>query len=198
MANPSDARRAETQERAAQDSPTRMRIAAERAATEMRDATETGTTAAVEFAASAAGPAAAAAAPEQVVAPAAEAGFDQGRRMMEATLRVADLYREAGDRTAEDVQAMLASMSRLGAGMQRWQHACFDLMQQSIDRSSRRQQALWNIRSPMEWVEFQRDGYVGMVQAAFTAQTVLLQLAGRIAQEAVQPLEERARGATQG
>ncbi|HTW26163.1 MAG TPA: phasin family protein [Acetobacteraceae bacterium] len=200
MANPSEARRTEAQERGTQENGTaRVRAATDRTVADMREATASGTAAMAEFVA----PAATAApaelpTPERIIAPVAEAGLDQGRRMMEAMLRVTDLYREANDRTADDMQAMFSSISRCAGGMQHWQRACFDLMQQSFDRMSQRHQALWSIRSPVEWAEFHRDAYIGSVQAVFTAQTMLLQLAARLAQEAVQPLEERARDGAQG
>ncbi|MBV9736503.1 MAG: phasin family protein [Acidisphaera sp.] len=125
--------------------------------------------------------------------PLTEATYNQSQRMLQASARVSDLYREAAESAADDVQALIASYSQLGRGMQQLQHACFDLMHRSVERTSSKQQDLLRAGSPVEFAEIQRDLYLDTVDGLFEASTTLLQLAGRIAQEAVRPLQDRGR-----
>ena len=58
--------------------------------------------------------------------PLTEAGFEQSRRALEITSRVADVYRQAAERAATDVHALFNSWMSLGRGVQRWQQAYAD------------------------------------------------------------------------
>lgn len=126
-------------------------------------------------------------------APLADAGYDQGRRLIESSARVTDAYREAAERSAEDAQALIASYASIGRGLQQWNHACFDLLSQSVERSAQKRQALMQCSSVAELAQVQRDLYLDTIDGLFTSSTTLLQLAGRIAHDAVQPLQDRAR-----
>jgi hypothetical protein len=124
--------------------------------------------------------------------PLADAGFEQSRRVVETTAHVTDVYREAAERTAGDVHALFDSWASLGRGLQHWQHAYFDHLQQWGESIARKPQNLIQSKSPVEFAEIQRDVYVDLVSITFRASTTLLQLAGKIAQDAVRPLQERA------
>lgn len=125
--------------------------------------------------------------------PLAEATYGQSQRMLQTGARISDLYREAAESTAEDMQALIASYSQLGRGMQRFQHACLDLMHRSVERTASKQRDLLRAGSPEEFAEIQRDLYLDTVDSLFETSTTLLQLAGRIAQDAVRPLQGRSR-----
>ena len=64
--------------------------------------------------------------------PLTEAGFEQSRRALEITSRVADVYRQAAERAATDVHALFNSWMSLGRGVQRWQQAYADAIRQSF------------------------------------------------------------------
>jgi hypothetical protein len=125
--------------------------------------------------------------------PLADAGFDQSQRTLEVTTRVTDVYRDAAERAANDLDALIGSWTSLGRGLQRWQHAYFDQLQQFMGSIARRRQELLRSNSPVEFATVQRDLYVDLVKRTLEANATLLQLTGQIAQEAVRPLQERAR-----
>jgi hypothetical protein len=129
----------------------------------------------------------------QAQAPLAEVGYEQGRRFAAASARIADLYREAAERSADDTHALVAAFSSLGRGLQQWQHACFDLMSRSLERAAGRREALFRCRSAVELAEAQRDLYLDGIDTLFTSSVTLLELSSRIAQDAVRPLQERTR-----
>src|SRR6185312_6253574 len=128
-----------------------------------------------------------------VQVPLADVGLEQGRRMIDATARVTDVYREAAERSADDVQALVSSMQTFGRGLQQWQHAFLDLMNQSAERISRKGGDFMSARSPVQVAEVQRDLYLDAVQGLFAANTTLLQLGVQIAQDTMRPLQDRAR-----
>jgi hypothetical protein len=126
-------------------------------------------------------------------APLADVGYDRGHRLVEATARVTDVYREASEETAADVQTLAATYSQLGQGFMRMQHAYFDVMQQSLLRAKRRPQDLLRCRSVTEFAEVQRKLYTENVAFALQSTTALIRLANDIVQTVVGPLETRAR-----
>jgi hypothetical protein len=126
-------------------------------------------------------------------APLAEMSYGQGRRFVETSARVSNLYREAGEETAGDVQALNTTYSQLGQGMMRMQHAYFDVMQQALARAKRQPQDLLRCKSVTEFAEVQRDLYTDSVAFMLESSTTLMRLAGEIVQGASGPLEARAR-----
>jgi hypothetical protein len=131
-----------------------------------------------------------------IQAPFAEASFRQSRRMADTAARVSEVYLETTDRTSNDMQAFAASFANLGRGFQQWRQAYLVLLQQSMERRAGKQRAFLRVNSPVELAEFQRDLYRDGVSEVFTASTTLFQLAGRIAEDAVRPLQERAEANT--
>ena len=125
--------------------------------------------------------------------PVAERGYAQGQQAIETAARVSEAYRQAAERTAEDVQALAVSYTHLLRGAQQWQHACFDMAQRALQRFGSRPQALLRAGSPVEAAQIQRDLYVEMVNSAISSGSTLLQLAGQVAQDTARPLQERAR-----
>ena len=125
--------------------------------------------------------------------PVAERGYAQGQQAVETAARVSEAYRQAAERTAEDLQAFAVSWTHLLRGVQQWQHAYFDMAQRALQRFGNRPQELLRANSPVEVAQIQRDLYVEAVNSALTSSTTLLQLAGQIAQDTVRPLQERAR-----
>ncbi len=126
-------------------------------------------------------------------APLADAGYHQSRRLIESSARVTDAYREAAERSAEDAQALIAACTSIGRGLQQWNHACLDLVSQSVERSAQKRQAFLQCNSVVDLAHVQRDLYLDTIDGLFTSSTTLLQLAGRIAHDALRPLQDRAR-----
>ena len=124
-------------------------------------------------------------------APLADAGYEEGRRLLESTARVTDVYREAADRTSGDIHALISSYTRLGRGVQEMQHAYFDLLRQGLDRLQRKPQDIWRARSMVEIAEVQRDLFTNGLETGVSMTSTLLQLSAKIVQEAMQPLQQR-------
>ena len=127
-----------------------------------------------------------------VQGPLADAGLEQSRRLVETTARVTDLYRQAAERADDDVRALFESWTSVGRGLQEWQRAYFDLFQRSVGSIEGRRGDLLRSNSPVEFAEIQRDLYVELVRSTLTGNVRLWQLVGQIAQQAVQPLQQRA------
>ncbi len=125
--------------------------------------------------------------------PVAERGYAQGQQAIETAARVSEAYRQAAERTAEDVQALAVSWTHFVRGVQQWQHAYFDMAQRAFQRFGSRPQELLRANSMVEAAQVQRDLYVETVNNAIASSSTLLQLAGQIAQDTVRPLQERAR-----
>ena len=128
----------------------------------------------------------------RAIAGAQDAGFEQSRRVVEATARITDVYREASERAAGDVHALFESWTSLGRGLQRWQQAYFDHLEQWVRSVAGKRQDLVRSNSPVALAEVQRDLYVDLVGKTLSASTTLLQVSGQIAHDAVRPLQDRA------
>jgi len=73
------------------------------------------------------------------------------------------------------------------------QHATFDLAQRSAERASAKLPRLFTCTSPVALAQLQREIYLDTMDGLFVSGTTLLQLWGQVAQDAVRPLQERAR-----
>lgn len=126
-----------------------------------------------------------------VQGPLADTSYEEGRRWLDHAAKASDLYRSVAERTAEDVEALAVSYSKLGRGVQNWQQTYFGLLNQALQNLHRKPQDLLRARTLSEFAEVQRDLYEDSVKFMLTASTTLLELGARIAQEAVQPLKAR-------
>ena len=123
----------------------------------------------------------------------AEATLERTQRMMDIAAEVAAVYRDASQRTADDVQALMSSFHSIGGGVQQWQRAYLDWMAQSFERLTQKGQELARATSPLQLAEVQRDMLLGTLEGVVTANSHLLQLAAQTAQESVRTLQDRAR-----
>jgi hypothetical protein len=126
----------------------------------------------------------------------ADAGNGRSHRVLGAAARALDIYREVGDRTAENVQALVTSYMTLGRGAQRIQHAYLELLDRALDRVTHKPQDLLRCKTLEEFAEVQRDLYLEAVNQAVESSTTLLQLAAQTAQQAMRPLQAHAGNAT--
>ena len=119
----------------------------------------------------------------------ADISDDHNRPSVEGSARAASIYQGA----AENMQALLGSYANLGRGLARYQRAYLDLLHRSMGSMVHKQQDLLRARSPVQVAEIQRAIYLESVNALFTYRATLLNIAGEIARDTVQPLQERAR-----
>ena len=134
----------------------------------------------------------------EMQAPLAAVSTSQSRQLMEITTSVTDICHEAAQRSGDDVRAVTESFHNLARGLQTYQRAYLDLLSRSIEGVSRKQHDVLQANSPVKLAEIQRDIYIDVVNNLFAGSPTLLQIAGKIAQDAVRPLQERARAHGQG
>jgi hypothetical protein len=126
----------------------------------------------------------------------AHVGYGRSHRVLEQSSRTLEIYREAGEATAEHLQALFTSGLSLARGMQEMQVVALRLFDHAAERSARKPQDLLHCKSMTEMAEIQRELCLDSVNYAMEAGSTLLQIAGRVAQEAMRPLRsaESARG----
>jgi hypothetical protein len=124
----------------------------------------------------------------------ADAGYDSGRQLLGSAVRVFDIYREAGERSAHHLRALFDSWMSLGRGMQQIQHAALELADRAVGQAKHKPQDLLRVNSLEQWAEVQRDLYLDALNYAFDASTRVLELATSGAQEAIRPLRSAESG----
>jgi hypothetical protein len=129
----------------------------------------------------------------EMQAPLAAVSTNQSRQLMEITNSVIDICHEAAQRSGDDVRAVTESFHNLARGLQTYQRAYLDLLSHSIEGVSRKQHEVLQADSPVKLAEIQRDIYTGVVNNLFTGSATLMQIVGQVAQDAVRPLQERAK-----
>ena len=118
-----------------------------------------------------------------------DASFGHSHQMLASAARAMDVYTDATERSAERVQALVASCMTLGRGLQKMQHMWLEMLDHSIETATHKPQDLLRCKTLLEVAEVQRDLYIDAVNHAVTSSSRLLELAGRTAQDAVQPLQ---------
>lgn len=127
----------------------------------------------------------------------ADVGYGRSHRALGAAAHALNLFREASDSSAENMQALFSAYMTLGRGAQQVQHACIDLLDRAVARAAHRPQDLLRCKTIEELAEVQRDLYLDAVNHALESSTTLLQLVSQTAQQAMRPLQARAgNGAT--
>jgi hypothetical protein len=121
-------------------------------------------------------------------------GYRRSHRVLEQSARTLEIYREAGEATAEHLQALFASGVSLTRGMQEMQLVTLRIFDHAAERNASRPQRLLHCKSMIDVAEMQRELCVDSINYALEAGSALLQIAGRVAQEATRPLQGRATG----
>lgn len=123
--------------------------------------------------------------------PIAFAGHDFARVVLSSITEIGEIYRSADDYIIGDFAALSAAYGRLGRGIPEWAHAWIDLTQRSVERLGARHAQCLRSASLAELAAAQRDLCQECVHGSFVATTTLLQLALRVTQEAIRPLQQR-------
>lgn len=131
-------------------------------------------------------------------APLADIGYDNGRRFVETSATVTEVYRDASENTADDVLALVSAYSNIGRGVQRYQHALLDETSRSMQTMSSKFQALFRAKTPVAIAEIHRDIYLHGVKSVISGSTNLLHLMEKVTQEAARPLHDRESQKSQG
>ncbi|HEY6434465.1 MAG TPA: phasin family protein [Acetobacteraceae bacterium] len=121
----------------------------------------------------------------------ADVGYGRSHRVIGQTAHALEIYREAAETTAEHVQALFTSWTSLGRGMQELQHAWLEMLDRATQRGVRKPQDILRCKSVDEVAEIQRELWVDGVKHATEAGVTLLQIASRVTNEAMRPLQSR-------
>ncbi len=119
----------------------------------------------------------------------ADSNFGRIHRMMPSAAHAMDIYRDAPERSAEQVQALFFAAVTMGRGLQHMQHAWLEMMDHTMGNGSRKPQGLWRCKNIIELAEVQCDLYMEAINHAFASTSWLLELTSRTAQEAGRPLQ---------
>lgn len=119
----------------------------------------------------------------------ADISFGRGHHLLASTAQAMDVYSDAAERSAGNVQALFTSYATLGRGIQQMQHAWLEMLDQTIENAAHKPQDLLRCRNIVELAEVQRDLYLDTIHHVFGASSRLLEMAGRTAQDAVRPLQ---------
>jgi phasin protein len=114
----------------------------------------------------------------------ADTSYERNHRVLESTTRALEIYREAAESSAGKVQALFASWTSLGRGVQQMQLAYLQLLDRTLKGASHKPQDLLRAKSLEEFAAIQRDLYLDTLNYAFEASSTLLQMAAGVAQEA--------------
>jgi len=120
---------------------------------------------------------------------ATDASYEGNTRALDTAARVLDIYRDAAERSAAQLEAMTAAGLAFGTGMQRIQHAWLEAVNRTLSQAGRRRQDLFRCANMADVAALQRDLYLGAVATGFETSTTLLDLAGRAARDAMLPLQ---------
>jgi Phasin protein len=121
----------------------------------------------------------------------ADASYDRNHRALESTTRALEIYREAAESSAEKVQTLFASWTTLGRGVQQMQLAYLQMLDRTLKGASHKPHDLLRAKSVEEFAAIQRDLYIDTINHVFEANSILLQMAAGVAQEARPALQNR-------
>jgi len=118
----------------------------------------------------------------------ADINFGRGQHLMSSTAQAMDIYRDAAERSAGRVQALMSSALTFTRGIQSMQQAWLEMVDHSMEHAAHKPQDLLRCKNIVELAEVQRDLYLDAINHAFASTTRLLDMASRTAQDAVRPL----------
>jgi hypothetical protein len=114
----------------------------------------------------------------------ADTSYDRSHRVLQSTTRALEIYREAGESSAEKMQTLFASWTTFGRGLLQMQLTYLQLLDRTLQGASHKPQDLLRAKSLEEFAAIQRDLYIDTVNYALGASSTLLQMAAGVAQEA--------------
>jgi hypothetical protein len=119
----------------------------------------------------------------------ADISYGRGHHLLSSVAQAMDIYRDAAERSADRLQALFASYVALGRGMQQMQHTWLETMDHTLENAVRKPQDMLRCSNVIELAEVQRDLYLEGLHHAFETNSRLLEMAGRVVQDAVRPMQ---------
>jgi hypothetical protein len=118
---------------------------------------------------------------------------EQGGRTLESVAEASEIYRDATGAHTEDMSALLSSYSVVAKGMQDIQRAWLDSVQKSVQTGAKAPQDMMRATTLSELARIQRDLMRQGMEVLLEGNAKMLRLAGKIAEDAARPIEDRAR-----
>lgn len=118
---------------------------------------------------------------------------EQGGRTLESVAQASEIYRDATGAHTEDMSALMSSYSVVAKGMQDMQRAWLDSVQKSVQTGAKAPQDMMRATTLSELARIQRDLMRQGMEVLLEGNAKLLRLAGKIAEDAARPIEDRAR-----
>jgi len=118
---------------------------------------------------------------------------EQSSRALESVAQAGEIYRDATGATTEDVSALLSSCSAVAKGIQELQRAWIDAFQKSLQANAKAPQTMLRCTSFSEIAQAHRDLMRENMDTLLAGNAQLLRIAGKIAEDAARPIENRAR-----
>jgi hypothetical protein len=119
----------------------------------------------------------------------ADISYGRGHHLLTSVVQAMDIYRDAAERSADRLQALFASCVALSRGVQQMQHTWLETMDHTLENAARRPQDMLRCSNVIALAEVQRDLYLEGLHHAFETNGRLLEMAGRVVQEAVRPMQ---------
>jgi hypothetical protein len=118
---------------------------------------------------------------------------EQGGRTIEAVSRAGEIYRDATGATTEDMTALLSSYSVMAKGLQEMQRAWIETVQKSLQTSAQAPQSMLRWSTFSDMAQGHRDLLRESMGMLLESNARMLRIAGKIAEDAARPIEDRAR-----
>jgi hypothetical protein len=118
---------------------------------------------------------------------------EQGGRTLESVAQAGEILRDATGAHTEDMTALLSSYSVVAKGMQEMQRTWFDAMQKSVQATAKAPETMMRCTTLSDLARTQRDLMRQGMEVLLDGNARLLRLAGKIAEDAARPIEDRAR-----
>jgi hypothetical protein len=118
---------------------------------------------------------------------------EQGGRTLEAVAQASEIYRDATGAQTEDMSALLSSYSVVAKGMQEMQRVWLDSIQKSVQTAAKAPQTMLRSTTLSELARTHRDLMREGMEVLLDGNARMLRIAGKIAEDAARPIEDRAR-----
>ena len=118
---------------------------------------------------------------------------EQGGRTLESVAQASEIYRDATGASTEDMTALLSSYSVVAKGMQEIQRCWLDSVQKSVQATAKAPQSMLRCSTLSELARTHRDLMREGMEVLLESNARMLRLAGKIAEDAARPIEDRAR-----
>jgi hypothetical protein len=118
---------------------------------------------------------------------------EQSGKTLEAVAQAGEIYRDATGATSEDVNALLSSYSVVAKGLQEMQRAWMEAVQKSLQTGAKAPQTMLRCTTFSQIAETHRELMRESMDAWLEGNAKLFRMAGKIAEDAARPIENRAR-----